>query len=86
MFLLDGAADVNVISRRYVIQYDLPSLQEASLPKAFDFQGRKSYVHAAYRLTVRVQDSLGVEKDTTDIFYAVEMDSPDVILGRPWRH
>ena len=85
MFLLDDGADINVVSRKFALQYGLPFVKEAQLPKISSFQGREGFCYGAHRVRIRLADSQGQTKETVGIFYAMDMAGADVILGRPWR-
>lgn len=84
-FLLDDAADCNLVSQRLIQELDMSPLKGAKLPSAESFQGKKAYVYGAHTMRVRLTDSLGTVKETSGTFYAVDFPGPDVILGRPWR-
>lgn len=49
------------------------------------YQGTKGYCYGAYELQLSLADSKGVERVSTSVFYAVDMEDDAVILGRPWR-
>jgi hypothetical protein len=85
-FLLDDAADCNVISQALATQLELQPIEEAELPKAAGFQGQSAHVYGAYEIRTRITDSKDCEREAVDIFYGVDMASPPVLLGRPWRY
>ena len=82
-FLLDDAADCNLVSQRLIQELDVEPLEGARLPSAESFQGKKAYVYGAHMLRVRLTDSLGTVKETTGTFYAVDFPGPNIILSRP---
>jgi hypothetical protein len=86
-FLLDDAADVNVISQAFVLQHNLERIEEAELPDVDSFEGQPGYCYGAYAPRIRLTDSEGVYRETSGTFYAFDSKgkSPSVILGRPWR-
>ncbi|KAI7279554.1 hypothetical protein KC343_g1963 [Hortaea werneckii] len=49
------------------------------------FRGEKGYCGGAYAVRLRLADSSGDERTTTSMFYAAEMSSDELLLGRPWR-
>ena len=87
MFLLDDAADVNVISQAFVLQHNLERIEEAELPDVNSFEGQRGFCYGAYAPSIRLADSKGVERETSGTFYAFDNGArgPSVILGRPWR-
>ena len=81
-FLLDDAADVNVISQVAALKWNLPKLEDATILDITSFRSERRYVYGAHRLSLRLADSIGVEKDTYSVFYAVNLLGPQVLLGR----
>ena len=84
-FLLDDAADINVVSQSYVLQRGLKRVASVPLPSVDSFQGRRGHCYGAYKLTIRLADSRGCEKLTQGMFYALDMPGAPILLGRPWR-
>ena len=86
-FLLDDAADVNIVSQSFIVQHGLARLPQASLLRIDSFQGHRGHCYRAHNLHLRLTDSDGVAKDTCGNFYAMDLpgEGPPVILGRPWR-
>ena len=84
-FLLDDAADVNIVSQTFVVEHGLARIPHASLPRIDSFQGHRGHCYGAHLLTLRLTDSANVTKETRGIFYSMDMPGPPVILGRPWR-
>ena len=84
-FLLDDGADVNVVSRAFALQHNLPFIKDAYVPRASSFQGRSAFCYGAHRVRLCLADANGKEKESVGIFYAMDMDKPAIILGRPWR-
>jgi hypothetical protein len=82
-FMLNDGADCNLVSQRLIRELDMKPIAGAKLPNAESFQGKKAYVYGAHMLRVRLTDDQGSTKNTTGTFYAVDLPSPDVILGRP---
>ena len=83
-FLLDDAADVNVISQAFVLQHGLERIEDAELPGVSTFLAdQKGYCYGAYAPHLRVADSEGTERRTIGTFYAFNTAGPTVILGRP---
>jgi len=83
--VLDDAADINVLSQAYAVRHDLRPISGIPLPSIEAFRGERGFCYGAYRIRIRLADSTGVERESEDIFFAVDMESPDLLLGRPWR-
>jgi hypothetical protein len=81
--MLDDGADCNLVSQRLIVELDMKPVEGARLPNAESFQGKKAYVYGAHTLRVRLTDDQGTTRETTGIFYAVDLPGPDVILSRP---
>lgn len=84
-FLLDDAADVNVVSQSFVLQYGLKRIASLTLPAINSFNREKGHCYGAYRLDIRLVDSDGCGKHTSSVFYAMDMPGAPVLLSRPWR-
>ena len=85
-FLMDNGADVNLVSRAFALQHNLQYVYQARLPNIGSFQGKRAFCYGAHRLRIRLADSFGGMKESVGLFYAVDLDGPPVVLGRPWRH
>jgi len=83
--LLDGCADVNLVSQAFVQQHELRPLEKAELPTTKSFSGQAAYCYGAHELRVRITDSAGVQRETRDVFYAMDTVGPPILLGRPWQ-
>lgn len=83
--LLDDLAEINVIPRHVAIPLDIKRLEGASLPFMESFRDEKGYCGDAYAVRMRLADSSGDERMTTSSFFAAEMLSDKLLLGRPWR-
>ena len=83
-FLLDDAADVNVVSQSLAVGCQLQKV-DIPLPSMEAFRGERGYCYGAYRIRMRLADSTGQEKVTTGTFYGADLEGPSVLLGRPWR-
>lgn len=81
---LDDGADVNIVSRAFALQHDLPAVEEARLPQNSCFEGHSGYCYGAYAVRIRLADSGGEQKETIGVFYPIDRFGPDVILGRLW--
>ena len=83
--ILDDGADVNLVSRKLMLQTNLRKVNVA-IPEIEGFQGTKSVCYGAYSVRLRLADSTGEARLTERTFYCVDMPgNPDLILGRPWR-
>ena len=82
-FLLDDAADVNVISQVAVLKWNLQKLVGVVLLTIEAFRRERGYCYGAHRLSMRLADSTGKVKETYGVFYAVDLSGLEVLLGRP---
>lgn len=82
--MLDNAADVNVISQTTALQCNLGKI-EVPIPTMEGFRGEQGHCYSAYKLRLRIADSTGTERVTEDVFFAVDLPSSNILLGRPWR-
>jgi len=82
--LLDDAADVNVISQSFAVKCRMRKA-DISLPRMEGFRGEQGYCYGAYKVTLRLADSSGAERITSHIFYGVDLQGAELLLGRPWR-
>jgi hypothetical protein len=82
--LLDDAAEVNVISHLTVLKYGLQKV-DIPLPNMEGFRGEKGYCYSAYKLRMRIADSIGEERLTDHVFFSVNLSGSDVLLRRLWR-
>ena len=46
------------------------------LPTIEAFRGERGHYYSAYRLSLCLADSIGVEKETYGVFYAVDLSGP----------
>ena len=81
--LLDDAADLNVVSQTFVMTHTLQPIEEAKLPSPKDFHEGTPHVYGAHAIRLRLTDSRGTTRDTEDIFYAIDIGTPSLLLGRP---
>jgi hypothetical protein len=56
--MLDNAAEVNVISHLIVLKCRLQKV-DIPLPTIEGFRGEKGYCYGAYKLRMRIADSIG---------------------------
>ena len=84
-FLLDDAADVNIVSRKFALQHGLLQVKDALLPQVDSFQGQRGFCYGAHLICLRLADSADVARESIGVFYAMDIEGPPVILGRPWR-
>ena len=80
--LLDCGAEVNLISQRFVVQYDLQPV-DAVLPTTRTIGGHSMYCYGAYKLDYWLVDSWGHGRECRTLFYAVDQQGPDLVLGMP---
>ena len=80
--LLNNAADINIISRAFMLQHNVPIRPNAALPPVTTFTGKLGYCYRAHYIRMRVADSSSKERSTGSIFYIYDMLTPNVILGR----
>lgn len=80
--LLDSGAHVNLISQKFVVQWDLEPCS-AVLPQPEALSGQSMYCYGAYQLDYWLVDSWGQGKKCSTLFYAVDQKGPDVVLGMP---
>jgi hypothetical protein len=80
--VLDDAADVNVISEAFARKVGLKKL-DIALPDIEGFRRDKGNVYGAYRVRMRLADSIGEDKLTKETFFRVDLKGPEVLLGRP---
>jgi hypothetical protein len=52
------------------------------IPTIEGFRGEKGHCYGAYKLRLRIADATGAERITEDVFFAVDLSSSDVLLGR----
>ena len=64
--------------------HDLQPIANATLPVTKAFQGSEGHVYGAYELCMRVVDSSSTARETKDIYYAVNLEGPPILLGYPW--
>jgi hypothetical protein len=80
--LLDDVAEVNVISHLTVLKCGLQKV-DVPLPNIEGFRGEKGHCYSAYKLRMRIADSIGKERLTDHVFFNVDLSGSDVLLGRP---
>lgn len=83
--MLDDAADVNIISQKLVLGCNLQPVPNAALPAIEAFRGEKGFCYGAYRVKLRLADSMGVERESESTFYSADIEGPQILLGRLWR-
>ena len=64
------------------LRYNLRKL-DVPLPSIEGFRGEKGYYYSAYRLRMRIADSIGTKRIIDDMFFGVDLSSSNVLLGRP---
>ena len=79
---LDTAAEVNVISPLLVAELELTK-SNVKEPRMHWGSGRHAFCHGAYKITWEATDSLGKTETREDLFYALEQEGAEVILGMP---
>ena len=79
--MLDNAADVNVISQITALQCNLVRI-DVPIPTMEGFRGEKGHCYGAYKLRLRIIDTTGAERIIEDVFFAIDLSSLDVLLGR----
>jgi hypothetical protein len=82
-YLLDDVAEVNIISQAIALRYNLHKI-DILLPNIEGFRGEKGYYYGAYRLRMRIADSIGAKRITDDVFFGVDLSGSDVLLERLW--
>ena len=80
--MLDNVVEVNIISQVIALRYNLYKI-DVPLPNMEGFRGEKGYCYSAYRLYIRIADSIGTKRIIDDMFFSVDLSSSDVLLGRP---
>lgn len=80
--LLDCGAHVNLISQKFVTQWDLEPC-DAVLPQPEALSGQSMYCYGAYKLDYWLVDSWGHGRKCSTLFYAVDQKGPDIVLGMP---
>ncbi len=80
--MLDTGAHINLIAQSFVVQWDLqPCAADLPLPKALG--GQNMYCYGAYNLDYWLVDSWGQGRECNTLFYAIDCDGPDIVLGMP---
>ena len=82
-FLLDTAAEINVISQHLVTELELTPIKGAKLPNPRMADNRSSYCYGAYAFRVRITDAYRREQTFESTFYSMEREGPPLILGMP---
>lgn len=82
MALLDTGSYLNLISQKFVVQWDLESCA-AVLPQAKALSGKDMFIYGAYQLVYWLVDSWGHGRECSTLFYAVDQSGPDIVLGMP---
>ena len=80
--LLDCGAQLNLISQKLVTQWDLEPVA-AHLPTPGAINGTDMYCYGAYQLKYWLVDSWGQGKECCTLFYAVDLQGQEAILGMP---
>lgn len=79
----DNGCEINVISQRLVVELDLKPLKKAALPLPGFMSGQRIYCYGAHRLRFTCEDSWGSKRECQTIFYAIDKEGPDLVLGLP---
>ena len=83
--LVDPGATISLVSQRFVVQYDLQP-ERAVLPTPVWPSGQGAFCYGAFQLSYVATDDWGQEKECSSLFYAVDQEGPDVIIGMPALH
>ena len=83
--LIDPGAKINLVAQRFVVQYDLQP-ERAALPTPVWPSGQGVYCYGAYQLSYKATDDWGQEKECSSLFYAVDQEGSDLIIGMPALH
>ena len=59
-----------------MLKWNLTSLPGVPLLTIEAFRGERGHYYGAYRLSIRLADSTGIEKDTYGVFYVVDLSGP----------
>ena len=73
-------AKINFIKQSYVIQHELPALSVV-LSRSEFLNGKAQYCYDAHELKYHLIDFWGQHREVTTLFYAVNFEGLDVILG-----
>ena len=73
---------MNVISEAFTRRVGLKKL-DTTLPNIEGFRRDKGNVYGAYRIRIRLADSIGEDNLTKETFFRVDLKGPKVLLGRP---
>ena len=52
------------------------------MPDVSNFEGTEAYYYRAYTVRLYLADSIGVERTTTSVFFAIDLREPELLLGR----
>ena len=66
-----------LVSRLHKVDVPLPSIE--------GFYSKKGYYYSIYKVTLHLADSTGAECRTEHVFFRVDLNKADLLLGRPWR-
>ena len=83
--LVDPGATISLVSQRFVVQYDLQP-ERAVLPTPVWPSGQGAFCYGAFQLSYVAPDDWGQEKECSSLFYAVDQEGPDLIIGMPALH
>ena len=72
-----------MISQRLVCEMELKPRKNAGLPLPIFMNGRQIYCYRAHILRYTCEDSWGSKREYKDIFYAIDKESPNLVLGQP---
>ena len=80
--MIDSGAQINLIAQKFVTEWELqPS--RAVLPQAQFLSGQGIYCYGAYQLDYWLVDSWGQGRKHSTLFYAIDQEGVNLILGRP---
>ena len=80
--LFDTGSAINVVSQRFVVERELQPL-DGDLPSPQLLSGNSVYCYGAHKLRVVMTDDWGQKSEVESIFYALDTNDTQILLGMP---
>ena len=80
-FCLDDAADINVVAHSFVKKHNLLLVKGAVLLNVESFRRDRGRCYSTYTVRLHLANSYYAQRTSTALFYAIDIEVLDFILG-----